>query len=211
VAAIEDEKIYGLQIRESANDGSDFSNPAADYRLAFLGEDGLWHVKDSAGTVTNPFSSSSAALCGAKAYNAGTQSLTNNTETAVTFDSEEYDTDGIHSTSSNTERFTIPAGKDGKWRLGALVVFAGNATGQRTAYWKKTVSGPTTTYLRGGRNTLVMASSVDFPLYVETDVVLAAGDFVFVTAYQNSGGSLNIGHASDTWVQCAAWAQFLGA
>lgn len=55
MAAIENEHVYGIQIRESANDGSDFSNPDADYRLAFLGEDGLWHVKDSAGTVTDPF------------------------------------------------------------------------------------------------------------------------------------------------------------
>lgn len=44
--------IYGVHIRESANDGSDFSNAAADYRVAFLGEDGLWHFRDSAGAVT---------------------------------------------------------------------------------------------------------------------------------------------------------------
>jgi len=43
---------YGLTIRESANDGSDFTNPAADYRRLFLGEDGQLHVKDTAGTVT---------------------------------------------------------------------------------------------------------------------------------------------------------------
>lgn len=48
--------IYGIHIRESATDGSDFSNAAADYRVLFLGEDGLLHVKDSSGTVTDPFS-----------------------------------------------------------------------------------------------------------------------------------------------------------
>jgi hypothetical protein len=47
--------IYGVHIRESANDGSDFTNAAADYRIAFIGEDGLWHVKDSSGTVSEPF------------------------------------------------------------------------------------------------------------------------------------------------------------
>lgn len=52
MGAIESHKIYGLKIRESANDGSDFSNPEADYRLVFLGEDGVWHARDSAGTVT---------------------------------------------------------------------------------------------------------------------------------------------------------------
>jgi hypothetical protein len=46
--------IYGVHIRESANDGSDFTNAATDYRVMFVGEDGLFHLKDSAGTVTTP-------------------------------------------------------------------------------------------------------------------------------------------------------------
>lgn len=49
--------IYGVHIRESANDGSDFSNAAADYRILFLGEDGQVHFKDSSGTVTTPAAS----------------------------------------------------------------------------------------------------------------------------------------------------------
>lgn len=48
-------ELFGMTIRESANDGSDFTNPSADYRRLFLGEDGLLHVKDSSGTVTNPW------------------------------------------------------------------------------------------------------------------------------------------------------------
>jgi len=47
--------LFGMTIRESANDGSDFTNPDADYRRLFLGEDGLLHVKDSAGAVTSPY------------------------------------------------------------------------------------------------------------------------------------------------------------
>lgn len=43
--------LAGMTIRESANDGSDFTNPAADYRRLFLGEDGELHTKDSAGSV----------------------------------------------------------------------------------------------------------------------------------------------------------------
>jgi len=48
------EKLFGMTIRESADDGSDFTNPDADYRRLFLGEDGLLHLKDSAGAVTTP-------------------------------------------------------------------------------------------------------------------------------------------------------------
>jgi hypothetical protein len=52
MGVISTSQIFGLTIRESANDGSDFTNPAADYRRLFLGEDGELHVKDSAGSVT---------------------------------------------------------------------------------------------------------------------------------------------------------------
>jgi hypothetical protein len=48
-----DALLHGMTIRESANDGSDFTNPAADYRRLFLGEDAQLHVKDSAGAVTD--------------------------------------------------------------------------------------------------------------------------------------------------------------
>jgi len=52
MAKISEALTYGLTIRESANDGSDFTNPIADYRRLFLGEDGQLHARDSAGTVT---------------------------------------------------------------------------------------------------------------------------------------------------------------
>ena len=52
MSKISEAQTYGLTIRESATDGSDFTTPPADYRRLFLGEDGTLHVKDSAGTVT---------------------------------------------------------------------------------------------------------------------------------------------------------------
>lgn len=45
--------LHGMTIRESADDGSDFTNAPSDYRRLFLGEDGQLHVKDSAGAVTD--------------------------------------------------------------------------------------------------------------------------------------------------------------
>jgi hypothetical protein len=56
--------IYGVHIRESANDGSDFTNAASDYRVLYLGEDGYLHVKDSAGVVTEPVNPSAGASYG---------------------------------------------------------------------------------------------------------------------------------------------------
>ena len=84
----------GVTIRESANDGSDFSNPAADYRRLFLGEDGLLHVKDSSGTVTDPYTSSSAVagkILGRTFYAAGSDA-----QLASTTSSSMADIDGTN-------------------------------------------------------------------------------------------------------------------
>ena len=45
--------LFGITLRESLDDGSDFTNPDADHRRVFLGEDGQLHAKDSAGAVTD--------------------------------------------------------------------------------------------------------------------------------------------------------------
>lgn len=63
--------------------------------------------------------SSSATFVGAKAYADSTQSITGGSFIAMTFNLEEFDTDGFHDTSSNTSRMTVPAGKGGKYLLQA--------------------------------------------------------------------------------------------
>lgn len=105
------EKIFGIKIRESADDGSDFSNPDADYRVLFLGEDGLLHVKDSAGSVTSPYSSGSSSASGARVYNNGAINLNNGSITMLTFNSERWDDNSYHDTGSNTGRLTVGAGR----------------------------------------------------------------------------------------------------
>jgi hypothetical protein len=62
-------------------------------------------------------SSGTPAFVGASAYVSGTQSITAATLTTVDFANENYDTDGFHSTSSNTSRMTIPSGKAGKYLI----------------------------------------------------------------------------------------------
>jgi len=62
-------------------------------------------------------SSSTPPFVGATAYRTANQSFTGGVATAVLLTDENYDTDGFHSTSSNTSRFTIPSGKDGKYQV----------------------------------------------------------------------------------------------
>src|SRR5665647_2000757 len=102
------EKLFGITIRESATDGSDFTNPDADFRRLFLGEDGQLHVKDSAGAVTDIGSGGGGTLptahgCRVKRAS-GDFSIGTATFTAVAFTAEDFDTDNMHDNSTNPSR-----------------------------------------------------------------------------------------------------------
>lgn len=80
-------QIYGVHLRESADDGSDFSNAAADYRVLFLGEDGELHLKDSAGTVTDmPGAGGASGLAVATTQGTGSADYTTTSTTFVDVD-----------------------------------------------------------------------------------------------------------------------------
>ena len=55
---------------------------------------------------------------GARVYNTGNLTITNATETALTYNSEHFDTDTIHDTGSNTSRLTCKTA--GKYTMARL-------------------------------------------------------------------------------------------
>ena len=106
---IHEDKTYALKIRESADDGSDFSSPEADYRMLFLGEDGFLHVKDSAGTVTDAYEAGGAAVGNLWTMSKTTsQTLTNGGTDTITWDTAQIDGGGSVIDLAN-ERFVAPA------------------------------------------------------------------------------------------------------
>lgn len=122
-----------------------------------------------------------------RVYNSAAFSVANNTLTAVTFDTENYDYGGCHSTSSNTSRLTVPSGGGGLYHIGGCAVFAANATGIREV---RILLNGTTILARSGSTSL--SASGDHPLAIETDYRLAAADYVELVVYQTSGGNLNV-------------------
>jgi len=128
-----------------------------------------------------------SSLVGCSLWASATQSISNDTATAVLYDSEEWDTDGFHSTSTNTSRITIPTGKDGKYLVEAQIFFAANTTGNRQVRIRKNGS----IVLTG----IQYAPNPAFGFYATTSGVLslAAGDYLECFVLQASGGSLNTG------------------
>lgn len=137
-------------------------------------------------------------------YNTSNYTISNATDTLLTFDTEIVDTDGFHSTSTNTSRITIPAGKGGKYYVFAWGSYANNTTGYRQL--EIIVNGRTGTPSRVGNDAASSANNMG--LNPVGAAVLAAGDYIEVNTYQNSGGSLTFyGGAAD--VQFGAF--YLGA
>lgn len=116
--------------------------------------------------------------------NSGSESLSNNSETNITWDTETFDTNNLHSTSANTDRLT--AAITGKYLCDLTVFFAANGTGIRDISIVKSdgVIVATCTAQPNGSSDLKMGCM--------GVISLTAGDYVVAKAYQNSGGSLNI-------------------
>lgn len=118
------------------------------------------------------------------------QQISNNTNTIISWDSEafqpNFDTDSIHSTTTNASRFTVPTGKGGYWLCIATVQFESNGNGFRVGEFLLNTDLVT----KGFRE--VSMSATDSIHTASTVLKLAAGDYVEFRVYQNSGTQLAI-------------------
>ena len=121
-------------------------------------------------------------------------SIATSTFTDVTLPSEAWDTDSLHSTSSNTDRFTIPTGLDGIYLVHGIITFAVNSTGARTLTVAKNGAGmQVTTFANAGTAAPVLSGA--------RILRLVAGDYVSIEAWQDSGGNLNVTQAEVTVIK----------
>ena len=130
---------------------------------------------------------SGSSFVGCSVYKSGTQSLANDTVVTVTWDSEYYDTDAIHSTSSDTSRFTVPAGLGGKWELICSLSFAAAAAGAYRAL-RVLKNGTGINFFDGAPAGSTSQTSISYSNIFD----LVATDYIEVTADQNSGGTINL-------------------
>lgn len=154
----------------------------------------------SSGTLTNATGLPYAGLIApptVKATNSTTQNVLNNATTVMTFDSEEWDNNTMHSTVSNTSRITFTTG--GKYTVCATLNYSANATGYRYSDF----------FLNGAT---VLSASIDSRTAVNNDIgtnhtcldyIFSAADYVEVRGFQNSGGTRAV-----TAVFSAKWILF---
>jgi hypothetical protein len=126
------------------------------------------------------------------------QSTNNATNTSITFDDEIVDTNGFHSTATNTDRITIPAGLDGYYEIWAKADFNTNGTGRRTVFINKNGSLVTEGEITPNSSTYPSA-------YAFFIMDLDVGDYITMSAQQTSGGSLNVLAGNGRTVLIAKW------
>jgi hypothetical protein len=126
-----------------------------------------------------------------------TQSIADITSTAVSFTAaDSWDTDSFHSTVSNQSRLTVPSGLGGKYLIVATANWANNSTGWRNLRIRANGS---TDLATAGVGT---GTANPYPISTITTVEqLAAGTYIEVTAWQNSGAALDITAANVTIMQ----------
>ena len=131
-----------------------------------------------------------------------TQSITNTTDTAIAFTTEDFDTDAFHDNVTNNSRLTVPASMGGIYLIIANVEFAANATGLRQLTMRINGNAATTNTV-GMANTPTGNATRISRLSASGIVSLSAADYVEAYVFQESGGNLNVNVAQLMMVKIA--------
>lgn len=121
-------------------------------------------------------------LC--QASRAGAQAVANLTNTAILFNTNVFDNAAVHSTSVNTTRFTAPS--TGWYFFLGQITWPVNATGFRCLIWFR---NGVATWSIDCRTAVTGTTTNQHVMY---HALMTAGDYMELTAQQNSGGSLNV-------------------
>lgn len=144
-------------------------------------------------TVVNRVASGQAlSLGGCRVTKTTNQVLTNNTWTVITFDNEDYDDAGFHSTDANLGRMTIPAGYAGRYIMSAFAIFDAAANGERAYRILKNASTTAGNYLAVQGEVFDAGTAQGAQTLLVAGVTLSSGDYVEFSANQNSGSTLDI-------------------
>lgn len=154
-------------------------------RLAELERESSTGMFEVNGTLmTVPGAVVSGDIIGARAYNSGNISIPNDTSTALTFDTERWDTDDIHDLSTNTGRLTCVTA--GYYLIIGQVSFDSDADGYRfVIIWLNETTSVASQRLGANPSG---ATRVE----VMTIYELAVGDYVELQVRHTAGAALDV-------------------
>lgn len=161
----------------SPEDGLTYIDATSDLLRSYDSDSGTWRNYVEASALPT--------IPAARVYNSANISHSSSGSwQALTFNSERYDNDTIHSTSSNTGRLTATTA--GVYSITGHIQFDANATGVRGLELRVNGSTIIAQDLRASFATFGVVATIS------AHYKLAATDYVELRAYQNSGGSLNM-------------------
>ncbi|MER8030749.1 hypothetical protein ABTZ78_17520 [Streptomyces bauhiniae] len=130
-----------------------------------------------------------------RGYQTSVQALSDNTWTPLNFDSETFDSDNGHSTSSNTSRYVVQV--PGTYAVLGHASFAANATGNRAARVNLNGVAIPGSFVK----TLAATASHSSAVACGTQAVCVVGDYLEIHGLHTAGAALNTSAGTD--VACA--------
>ena len=125
-------------------------------------------------------------LPGARVHNSSDETILSSALTTLSYNTEDFDTAGLHSTTTTTSRLTAPVA--GKYLIMGSARWDSNTSGRRILIIELNGSTQIARDAVSPNNT----SGFGPEQTVETVYQLAAGDYVEVVAYQDSGSTLSV-------------------
>lgn len=119
-----------------------------------------------------------------RVFHSVNQSIANNADAVLAFNSERFDTAAMHDTVTNNSRITIPVA--GLYLCQLNVSWAPNATGARVAHIR--VNGAT---IISSVVEQAASTGVATRQFTGCTYKFVAGDYIEAIVFQNSGGALN--------------------
>ena len=194
-AAIFYDYIQAGAVSPLTTKGDLYTFSTSDARLG-VGANGTTLVADSSEATGLKWQAAAASSSGigCSLSMSTTVLISGSTYTAILFNTEEFDTDSFHSTSSNTSRITIPSGKSGRYQVNASLAWS-NVTGdlRNIVIYKNGSLYQECPYIAAG---------ADGRTHAQTSLVmdLVATDYIEVYAYQNKGTTVGI-WGNDTYAK----------